>query len=106
MRSVFAHGGIVLVLLGIVWLAVKIPGSAVTTRTTRTLALITQIVNDVDLWNADDVRLFGALPLNETNSLLLNRKLASLFKLSSDKAITSGKAVSSDGLFRDGWGEP
>jgi len=91
---------------GAIWFCLTAPGRGVSTRTTRTLSLITEIVNDTDLWDDEDTKRYGRLPDSGTNSVSLNRKVASAFKGCKDKAITSGRLVSSDGLFRDSWGEP
>lgn len=95
----------VLVLGGLYFIFVA-PGRAVNTRTTRTIAMMTQILNDIDVWNYDDARRYGPLPQSETNSVELNRKVARIFAESADRTIQSGHLASPDGVFRDGWGNP
>jgi hypothetical protein len=83
-----------------------VAGRAVRTGTSQTVPVIASILQDIDVWDQSDVEQYGALPVTETNSLLLHRKLAELFKKCRDSAITSGQFVAPDGLFHDAWGTP
>jgi hypothetical protein len=81
-------------------------GRGIRTGSTLTVPVIGSILQDIDVWNHDDVERYGPLPIAETNSVILNQKLATLFKGCSDSAIISGQFVAADGLFHDAWGTP
>jgi len=95
----------ILVFVGL-WCCICTPSKGVTTRTTTTVSLIAQILDDVDLWNVDDISAYGPLPEHGSDSEAINRAVAKLFMGCRDKAIRSGSLVGADGVFRDAWGAP
>jgi hypothetical protein len=88
------------------WFVFIAPARLENTKTTRTICAITEIVQGAYLWDAEHEKRYGPMPSGGTNSLEMNRTIAKLFKRCDDKDITTGRLVSSDGLFHDGWGRP
>ena len=106
MNRLITYLTLVLALCAVVFVISRLAGRPINnsmTTSVRTMALILEGFDQMDGKEIEAAQLFVG---PETRGQAINRRIAALFRQTTNSLVVARDFVSTDGLFYDGWGLP